>query len=160
MFWRKAMAENYGEKTQKALSMFQRYDADTQLALLWFGYLDIKDELDAPTMEAYDEPVRNLFNEIAAMPQDQQLQAQRDIVSGQSSAASQAYNAFSNNARITFWLLLGEGMDDGTIVNPPSDYQLPQETQEFSDYISQQSFEERVEFMQAAVQKMGATAKA
>ena len=34
------------ENTQRALSMFQKYDIDTQLALLWYGYLDIKDELN------------------------------------------------------------------------------------------------------------------
>jgi hypothetical protein len=31
--------------SKEALRDFQRFDADTQLAILWFGYLDIKNQL-------------------------------------------------------------------------------------------------------------------
>jgi len=97
-----------------------------------------------------------IYDEIKVLPQEQQLQAQRDILSGADSQFGKSYSALSNSARIEIWLLLGQGMESGEIINVPSDYKLPEQTHEFSDYISGLGFEERVEFMQAAVQAMGA----
>ena len=150
------MPYNHSENTQKALSLFQSYDIDTQLALLWYGYLDIKDELTPAAPQTADTMAQKIYGEIKVLPQEQQLQAQRDILSGADSQFGRSYSAFSNSARIEIWLLLGQGMESGEIINVPSDYKLPEQTHEFSDFISGLSFEERVEFMQAAVQGMGA----
>lgn len=150
------MPYNHSENTQKALSLFQTYDIDTQLALLWYGYLDIKDELTPAAPQTADQMARTIYGEIQVLPQEQQLQAQRDILSGADSQFGRTYSALGNSARIEIWLLLGQGMESGEIINVPSDYKLPEQTHEFSDFISGLSFEERVEFMQAAVQKMGA----
>lgn len=150
------MPYNHSENTQRSLSMFQQYDIDTQLALLWYGYLDIKDELNPAPPQTADSIAHTIYGEIKALPQDQQLQAQRDILSGADSQFGKSYSALSNSARIEIWLLLGQGMESGEIINVPSDYKLPEQTHEFSDFISGLSFEERVEFMQAAVQGMGA----
>ncbi|MBW4442215.1 MAG: Orange carotenoid protein [Plectolyngbya sp. WJT66-NPBG17] len=154
------MAYNHSENTQRALSMFQNYDIDTQLALLWYGYLDIKDELNPGPPEAADRMAHTIYDEIKVLPQEQQLQVQRDILSGADSQFGRTYSALSNSARIEIWLLLGQGMESGEIINVPSDYKLPEQTHEFSDFISGLSFEERVEFMQAGVQRMGASSKA
>lgn len=150
------MPYNHSENTQRALSMFQQYDIDTQLALLWYGYLDIKDELNPGPPQAADRMAHTIYDEIKVLPQEQQLQAQRDILSGAESQFGRTYSALSNSARIEIWLLLGQGMESGEIINVPSDYKLPEQTHEFSDFISGLSFEERVEFMQAGVQGMGA----
>ncbi|MBD1845799.1 Orange carotenoid protein [Cyanobacteria bacterium FACHB-63] len=152
--------DSQSENTKRALSMFQRYDIDTQLALLWYGYLDIKDELTPAPPATADNLAHILYGEIKALPQEQQLQAQRDILSGADSQFGKTYSAMSNSARIEVWLLLGQGMESGEIINVPSDYKLPEQTHEFSDFISGLSFEERVGFMQAAVQRMGTTSKA
>ncbi|MBE9009298.1 Orange carotenoid protein [Pseudanabaenaceae cyanobacterium LEGE 13415] len=153
------MPEIHSENTQRALSMFQQYDIDTQLALLWYGYLDIKDELNPAPPPTADNLARIIYGEIKALPQDEQLQVQRDILTGADSQMSRSYSAMSNSARIEVWLLLGQGMESGEIINIPSDYKLPEQTHEFSDFISGLSFEERVEFMQVAVQQMGAASK-
>ncbi|MGG6270448.1 orange carotenoid protein N-terminal domain-containing protein [Leptolyngbya sp. AN03gr2] len=150
------MPYNHSENTQRALSMFQQYDIDTQLALLWYGYLDIKDELNPAPPPSADTLAKTIYGEIKALSQDEQLQAQRDILSGAESQFGKSYSALSNSARIEVWLLLGQGMESGEIINVPSDYKLPEQTHEFSDFISGLSFEERVEFMQAGVQGMGA----
>jgi hypothetical protein len=149
---------NYSENTQKALSLFQKYDIDTQLALLWFGYLDIKDELANPTMDAFQHETLTLYNEIKALPQEDQVQPLRDLLSGANSNFSQTYRSLNNSSRRELWYLLGVGMERDEIVGVPSDYKLPEKTHEFSDYISGLDFEKRVEFMQAVVQGTGATA--
>jgi hypothetical protein len=150
---------NYSEKTEQAVSLFRRYDVDTQLALLWFGYLDIKDQLNPAPPAPSDSMARIVYGEIKALPEDQQLQAQRDILKG-AGQFGKSYSSLDNSARIEVWLLLGQGMESGEIINVPSDYQPPQETQEFSDYISQLNFEERIDFMRAIVQEMGAATRA
>lgn len=144
------------ENTQRALSMFQKYDIDTQLALLWYGYLDIKDELNPEPPPSSDHASTALYDRIKELSQEQQLQAQRDILSGADSEFGKSYSALSSSARIEVWLLLGQGMESSEIINVPSDYKLPEQTHEFSDFISGLSFEDRIDFMRTAVLGMGA----
>ncbi|PZO48067.1 MAG: hypothetical protein DCF14_18160 [Phormidesmis priestleyi] len=61
----------------------------------------------------------------------------------------------SPSARLEVWLLLGQGMENETIIQVPSDYQPPSEASEFSDLITQLDFEQRVEFMRQAGLGMG-----
>lgn len=148
------------ENSQRALSMFQGFDIDTQLALLWYGYLDIKDELNPGPPPSSDHASLAVYDRIKELSQEQQLQAQRDILSGADSEFGKTYSALSSSARIEVWLLLGQGMESGDIINVPSDYKLPEQTHEFSDYISGQSLEDRIDFMRTAVLGMGAASKA
>lgn len=150
---------NYSEKTERAVSMFRRYDVDAQLALLWFGYLDIKDQLTPAPPETSDSIAQAFYIDIKALSPEEQLQAQRNILVGTDQVA-RSYSAFDTSARIEVWLLLAQGMENGEIIGFPSDYQPPQETQEFSDHISQLNFEERIDFMRAIVQEMGVATRA
>lgn len=138
------------ETTKPALESFQHFDVDTQLALLWFGYLDLKDQLNPTPPESVEAIAKAVFDKFLDLSPEEQLQAQRDIVNG----ASQAYNSLSPNAKLDVWLLLAQGMEDGTIIQVPSDYQLPAETDEFVASIKNLEFEQRVNFMLSAVQAM------
>ncbi|OUL22719.1 orange carotenoid protein N-terminal domain-containing protein [Nostoc sp. 106C] len=144
--------------TREALNEFSRFDADTKLAILWYGYLDLKDQLKPDPGFSVTEPATALYDQIAAQPQEQQLQAQRDIVSGKNSAFTQAYNALASSARIEVWLLLAQGMEQGTVIQVPSNYKLPEATNSFVNRIKQLDFEERINFTRSAVVDMG-TAK-
>jgi hypothetical protein len=152
------MAYSTDNKTQEILTQFRRFDADTQLALLWFGYLDLKDQLHPGPGPSVTEPAQALYDHIAALPQDQQLQAQRDIVNGQDSPCTQGYDALASSARLEVWLLLAQGMEQGRVIQVPSDYKLPESTNEFVDRVQQLDFEQRINFMRSAVVDMG-TAK-
>jgi hypothetical protein len=46
-------------------------------------------------------------------------------------------------------------MEKGTVIQVPSNYQLPAETQQFVNKIKQVDFEERLNFMRSAVIEMG-----
>lgn len=144
------------ESTQKSVEEFQRFDADTQLAILWFGYLDIKDQLNPGNATSAQETAEALFNGIKAMSKEEQLQAQRDIVSKANSDISRSYTALSSSAKLDVWLRLAQGMDKGEIIQVPSDYQLPSETDSFTAKIKQLDFEQRINFMRSAVIEMGA----
>lgn len=89
------------------------------------------------------------------LSQEQQLQAQRDIINGAANDISQTYNSLSPNAKLDVWFLLAQGMEDGSIIQVPSDYQLPGETDEFAELIKNLEFEQRINFMLSAVEAMG-----
>jgi Orange carotenoid protein, N-terminal len=138
--------------TQQALDTFRRFDIDAQLALLWYGYLDIKGQLQPAPPQSVEVVGNAVFDHIKTLPHPEQLQVQRDLIAGKSSQLSEAYSALSPNARLEVWLLLAQGMEDGTIIQVPSDYELPSETDEFTDKIAKLNLEQRVNFMLTIVQ--------
>ncbi|WP_013320195.1 orange carotenoid protein N-terminal domain-containing protein [Gloeothece verrucosa] len=140
--------------TEKALELFFTFDTDTQLALLWYGYLDIKDQLDPAPPNSVEVMGKTVFDQVAALPKEEQLQAQRDMITG-AGDIGRTYQALDIGARIEVWLLLGQGMEQGTIIQVPSDYELPDNTNEFVEAIKQVNFEERINFMRSAVMRMG-----
>lgn len=144
------------DQTQQSLQKFKSFDVDTQLALLWFGYLDLKEQLTPANQTSAQETAAAVFDQIAAMPKEQQLQAQRDIASGADSDASRGYSALSSSGKLDVWLRLAQGMEDGRVIQVPSDYQLPEQTNEFVEQIKQLDFEQRINFMRSLVIEMGA----
>ncbi|ACK69870.1 Orange carotenoid protein [Gloeothece citriformis PCC 7424] len=141
--------------TEKALEQFFSYDTDTKLALLWYGYLDIKDNLQPAPPNSVEVMGKTLYDNVCNLPKEEQLQAQRDMIEGAASDISRLYQALDIGARIEAWLLLAQGMEKGTIIQVPSDYELPENTEEFKDTIKQVDFEERINFMRSAVMRMG-----
>ncbi len=144
------------DKTRKAVEQFRGFDADAQLGLLWYGYLDIKESLTPVNQDSAQQTAKALFDKIQAMPKEQQLQAQRDIISGASSDISSAYTALSSSAKLDVWLRLAQGMESGSVIQVPDNYELPSNTNDFSNSIKELDFEQRVNFMRSAVVEMGA----
>lgn len=149
------MTYTVDRNTQLALDAFQRFDVDTQLALLWYGYLDIKDELQPAPPPSVEVVGQAVFDQIQSLPPQEQLQAQRDLLERTGTDIGQTYDALSPNARLEVWLLLSQGMENGTIIQLPSDYKLPSETNEFAAMIEKLNLEQRINFMLSVVQARG-----
>ncbi|MDF5709372.1 MAG: orange carotenoid protein N-terminal domain-containing protein [Nostoc sp. S4] len=149
------MTYTVDESTRPALESFRQFDVDTQLGILWFGYLDLKEKLTPAPPQSVESPAKAVFDQIKILSHQEQLQAQRDLIKGSASDIGKAYNALSPNARLDVWLLLAKGMEDGSIIPVPSDYQLPSETDEFTALIKGLEFEQRVNFMLGLVQVLG-----
>ncbi|WP_373542414.1 orange carotenoid protein N-terminal domain-containing protein [Chamaesiphon sp.] len=133
--------------TQQALDTFQGFDLDTQLALLWYGYLDLKEQLQPAPPQSVEVLGNAVFDHIQALEPQAQLQTQRDLLQGTATDVSEAYNALSPNAQLEVWLLLAQGMENGSIIQLPADYQLPAQTDEFVAKIAKLSLEQRINFM-------------
>lgn len=144
------MTYTVDEKTKPALEIFRRFDVDTQLAILWFGYLDIKDKLQPAPPESVEVPGKAVFDQIQALSQEEQLQAQRDLLTG-ANDIGRSYKQLIPNSRMVVWLLLSKGIENGTIIGVPEDYQLPSETDEFTAQIKQLDFEQRISFLLSAI---------
>ena len=149
------MTYTIDEATKPALESFQRFDVDTQLALLWFGYLDLKEQLKPAPPQSVEVPAKAVFDKFLDLSQEEQLQAQRDIINGAANDISQTYNSLSPNAKLDVWFMLAQGMEDGSIIQVPSDYQLPTETDEFVALIKNLEFEQRINFMLSVVETFG-----
>jgi Orange carotenoid protein, N-terminal len=145
------------ESTKRAVEQFRQFDVDTQLALLWFGYLDIKEDILPAQNEPAEETVAQaVYDQIQALSKEEQLQAQRDIVSRASSDISRTYNALHSSGKLNLWLRLAQGMESEDIITLPSDYELPSETQDFVENVENFDLEQRIDFMRSIVQEMGA----
>lgn len=148
------MTYTVDESTRPALETFKRFDVDTQLAILWYGYLDIKDQLNPAPPNSVEVPGKAVFDKIQDLSQQEQLQAQRDLLQGGNNEINRAYKALSPNAKLEVWLLLAQGIENGTIIPVPSEYKLPAETEEFTAQIKQLEFDQRLNFMLTAVQAL------
>ena len=144
------------ENTKKSLDTFKGFDVDTQLGVLWFGYLDLKDKLNPGNSASAQDVAGAVYDQIKAMSKEEQLQAQRDIASGANSDISHTYSSLSSSGKLDVWLRLSQGMEEGVIIQVPSDYQLPSETNEFVEQVKQLDFEQRINFMRSLVIEMGA----
>lgn len=143
---------------QQAIEHFQRFDADTKLALLWYGYLDVKDQLQPNPPQSAETLAQSFYDRVQAMPQEQQLQIQREIVDGRSTEFARSYSSLSPSGRMEFWYMLAQGIENGSIIGVPSDYKLPSQTDEFTNTVKQFDFEQRVSFLRSAATAMGTQA--
>ncbi len=143
------------DTVKKPLEVFAEFDTDTKLALLWYGYLDLKENIDnAPANDV--EVVGNaLFEQVKSLSKDEQLQVQREIAEQKDTPISREYGALSPAGALEFWLLLAQGMESGSIINLPEDYDLPEQTNDFVEMIKQLDFEERINFTRNAIAPMG-----
>ncbi|MER3590011.1 MAG: hypothetical protein C4322_21250, partial [Mastigocladus sp. ERB_26_1] len=67
-----------------------------------------------------------------------------------------ARNELSSSAKIDVWLRLAQGMEEGVVIQVPSDYKLPENTNDFVNTIKGLEFEQRVDFTRSIVMEMGA----
>lgn len=146
------------DSVKQPLEAFKKFDTDTKLALLWYGYLDIKENLklenNAPASDV-EKLGTALYNRIKNLSKEEQLQVQRDIAQSKDTPISREYGALSPSDALEVWLLLAQGMEEGSIINLPKDYSLPEETNEFVEMIKKLDFEERVNFTRNAIAPMG-----
>ncbi|WP_035991421.1 orange carotenoid protein N-terminal domain-containing protein [Leptolyngbya sp. KIOST-1] len=143
------------DAVKEPLNQFEKFDADTQLALLWYGYLDLKDQLQPNPDSKVEGLGQTLYNQVVVLSKDDQLQAQRDIANRADTDISKGYGALSPSSKLEFWLLLAQGMESGEIINVPNDYSLPENTEGFVNQIKELDFEQRINFTRNAVTKMG-----
>ena len=144
------------DTTKQSVEAFQRFDVDTQLGLLWFGHKDIKDKLNPANSASAQDTAGAVYDQIQQMSKEEQLQAQRDIAGKTDNDISRTYSALSSSGKLDLWLRLAQGMDEGSIIQVPSDYEPPSVTKEFVDSVTNLDFEQRINFMRSAVIAMGA----
>lgn len=139
---------------------FKRLSVDDQLGLLWFVYTELGGSITpAAPGAAGSEIAQGLFNQVKELSHEEQLQVQRDIVSNADTQISREYGSLSPETKLAFWYFLAQGMESGTIIPVPPDYELPQEGKTLLGQIETMEFDQQIDFLRGAVLPMGAEAK-
>lgn len=144
-------AYDRGKEALKSLNV------DDQLGLLWFVYTKLgKSITPAAPGASGSEIAQGLFNQVKALSHPEQLQVQRDIATNANTQISREYGSLSPETKLAFWFFLAQGMENGTIIPMPPDYQLPQAGKDLLAKIEGMSFQEQIDFLRGAVLPMGA----
>jgi hypothetical protein len=156
-------AQIQNETINQPLEAFQSLDTDTQLGLFWFIYKEMGKSITpaAPGASTVSpEIAEGLFNQVKELSHEEQLQLQRDLITGADTQMTRQYGSLSDTTKLLFWYLLSQGMDNGTIIPVPEDYQLPAPGQQVLEQIKQMAFEEQITLFRSYVSPMGAEAHA
>jgi len=151
------------ETINKPAQAFQSLGVDEQLALFWFVYQEMGGSITqaAPgASTASDAIAEGLFNQVKEMSYEEQLQVQRDLVERKDTQITREYGSLSDTTKLLFWYLLAQGMDQGTIIPMPSDYQLSSESQDLLNQIKGLEFDQQMTLFRDIVGPMGAEPKA
>ena len=140
-----------GKEALKSLSV------DDQLGFLWFVYTKLGSSITPAAPGASGSDIaQGLFNQVKALPHQEQLQVQRDIASKANTQISREYGSLSPETKLAFWYFLAQGMENGTIIPMPPDYELPQEGKDLLAQIEAMEFQQQIDFLRGAVLVMGA----
>ncbi|MHC5725954.1 MAG: orange carotenoid protein N-terminal domain-containing protein [Nostoc sp.] len=142
---------------------WQKLDVDQQLALFWFIYKEIGRSITpaAPgASTASPEIAEGLFNQVKELSHEEQLQVQRDLINKVDTLISREYGSLGDTTKLLFWYRLSQGMENGTIIPIPDDYQLSSESKALFGRIQGLEFEQQITLFRDYVSPMGAQAKA
>lgn len=139
-----------------AVEAFARLSADEQLALLWFIYEEIGKSVTPAAPDAASAEIANgLFEQVKQKSYDEQLQVMRDLANRSSSLISREYGSLSANTKLAFWYALARGMDEGTIIPMPDNYELSQAAEELLGTILMLEFQQQITVLRNVVLPMG-----
>jgi hypothetical protein len=144
--------------SSELVQAFRRLDVDQQLALFWFVYTEMGDSVTpaAPGASTVStEVAEGLFNQVKELPQEQQLQVQRDLMANRNSLISREYGAMSDTTKLLFWYRLAQGMDSGTIIPMPPGYKMAGEAENLLNQIKGMQFEQQITLFRDIVAPMG-----
>jgi hypothetical protein len=148
-----AGAYDQGKADIKSLSV------DDQLGVLWFVYKEIGKSITPAAPGASGSDIaQGLFDRVKALPHEEQLQVMRDIASKANTEISRIYGSMSPETKLAFWYFLAVGMDEGTIIPVPPDYQLPDAGKALVAKVQGMDFQQQIDYLRGTVLEMGAEA--
>ena len=148
------------QNISRALSSYGNLSTDEKLAFLWYVYTKMGTSVTpAAPGAAADEIVQGLFDQVKELSHEEQLDVQRKIIESQDTLISREYGAFSENSKLYFWYRLAQGMEAGTIVPMPDNYQPSGGVTELLSQIESMEFEQQITLLRNAVIDAGAEAK-
>lgn len=140
----------------QAETTFTSLTADEQLALLWFIYKKIgKSVTPAAPDAASSDIAAGLCQDFEIKTHEEQLSEMRNIVNKGSTPITRKYGSLSANTKLAFWYYLAQGMEKGTIVPMPDNYQLSSKAQELLGNITLLKFQEQITLLRNVALNMG-----
>ncbi len=142
-----------------ALNSYGNLSTDEKLALLWYVYTKMGTSVTpAAPGAAADEIAQGLFNQVKELSFEEQLEVQRKIIEKQDSLISREYGSLSENTKLYFWYCLAQGMEAGTIIPVPDNYEPTGAVTQLLSQIESMEFEQQITLLRDAVIDAGAEA--
>ena len=140
-----------------ALGSYSNLSTDQKLALLWYVYTKMGTSITpAAPGAAADEIAQGLFDQVKELSFEEQLEVQRNIIENKDNLISREYGSLSENTKLYFWYRLAQGMEAGTIVPMPDNYEPSGSVTQLLSQIESMEFEQQITFLRDAVIKGGA----
>lgn len=152
-----ATSELLTGQTQDVFTAYNKLGTDDKLALLYFIYEAMGEEITPAAPTAADPnlaPV--LLGDFYSLSKDDQLAIMRQIVNCDDTEYSRAYGALAPNNQLLVWYAWAQGMG-GTVVDMPSDYQTPQAVNNLLNQIEKLEFQQQISVLRAIANQMGHT---
>lgn len=148
---------NLNQNVDASDAKFDQLSIDDQLALLWYAYTRIGESITpAAPAAASPEIASGLFQQVLDLNPQDQLEAMRDIANRKDNRISREYGSLSANTKLAFWYRLAQGMENGTIIGMPDDYQMSQQANKLLGAVETMDFEQQITFLRDAAMDMGA----
>ncbi|CAD5978504.1 Orange carotenoid-binding protein [Planktothrix tepida] len=107
------------------IARFNQLNAEDQLALIWFAYLEMGKTITVAALGAANmEFAQGTMNQIRQMSFQEQTQVMCDLANRTDTPISRAYGSWTANIKLGFWYQLGEWMAQGIVAPIPSGYKL------------------------------------
>jgi hypothetical protein len=107
------------------IARFTQLNAEDQLALIWFAYLEMGKTITVAAPGAanmqFAEPT---LDQIRGMNFKEQTQVMCDLANRTDTPICRAYGVWSANIKLGFWYRLGEFMEQGIVAPIPEGYKL------------------------------------
>jgi Orange carotenoid protein, N-terminal len=150
------VSSNLDPNLEKTFDAFGNLSVDDKLALLWFVYTKMGSSITpAAPGAAADEIAEGLYNQVKELSHQEQLEVQRNLFEGKNTLISREYGSLSDNTKLLFWYRLAQGMDDGTIVPMPENYELTGTVEQLLSQIEAMEFQQQITFLRETVSDAG-----
>ncbi len=107
------------------VARFTQLNAEDQLALIWFAYLEMGQAITVAAPGAANMQFAELtMDKIKQMTPLEQSQAMCDLANRADTEVSRTYATWTPNIKLGFWYRLGEWMEQGVVAPIPEGYQL------------------------------------
>jgi hypothetical protein len=107
------------------IARFSQLNAEDQLALIWFAYLEMGQAITVAAPGAASMQFAELtLNKIKQMTPLEQSQAMCDLANRADTEISRAYATWTPNIKLGFWYQLGQWMEQGYVAPIPEGYKL------------------------------------
>ncbi|MFP4298571.1 MAG: orange carotenoid-binding protein [Spirulinaceae cyanobacterium] len=104
---------------------FKELNAEDQLALIWFAYLEMGKSITIAAPGAANmQFAESTLAQIKEMSYGEQSQAMCDLANRTDTSISRTYATWTSNIKLGFWYRLGQWMQEGIVAPIPSGYKL------------------------------------
>jgi Orange carotenoid protein, N-terminal/Nuclear transport factor 2 (NTF2) domain len=107
------------------IARFVQLNAEDQLALIWFAYLEMGKSITIAAPGAANMMFAEAtMNEIKQMDFQNQTQVMCDLANRADTPVCRTYSTWSANIKLGFWYQLGQWMEQGIVAPIPDGYRL------------------------------------